>query len=361
MPWSLSGAPCLIRCKTAEMPLEPVAREVLRHNPRNEVTVNVERVTDGQGRTLVRKELRRPVAGAEPGSWSASLDPRAWNYWRREVDAYTSPELREGLLGAGLDLPRCEVEDTAEGAVLWLEDVEGVPGTEFALTDHVALAARVGRWQAVGPFTAPWTSTGFLRAYSTSRAASYQLVEDDAAWRHPLVADLWPATLRDGWRRLLAHRDQLLDVLERLPRTRSHLDLWVSNEFRRADGTVVLVDWAFAGDGAYGEDLGNHVPDAVFDLFWPAERLHELEDACFRAYVEGLQAAGWNGPLREVRLGFLASAVKYAWLLPRMLELAGAESQTAYQQAADAGHLYQQRGLALQRLVDWCDEALTLL
>jgi hypothetical protein len=341
--------------------MEPVTREVLRHNPRNEVTVNVERVTDAQGRTLVRKELRRPAAVADPGPWSASMDPRAWNYWRRELDAYTSPELRAGLVAAGLDLPRCEVEETAEGAVLWLEDVEGVPGTEFTLADHVALAERVGRWQAAGPFTAPWTSTGFLRAYSTTRAASYELVEDDAAWSNPLVADLWPGTLRDGWRRLLAHRDQLLNVLERLPRTRTHLDLWVSNEFRRADSTVVLVDWAFAGDGAVGEDLGNHVPDAVFDLFWPAEQLPELESACFEAHLGGLREAGWRGEVRDVRLGFVASAVKYAWLLPRMLELAGAASQTAYQQAADPVRLYQQRGLALQRLVDWCDEAVSLL
>ena len=107
------------------------------------------------------------------------------------------------------------------------------------------------------------------------------------------MADLWPASLRDGWRRLLANRDVLLDTMERLPRTRSHLDVWVSNEFRRTDGRVVLVDWAFFGDGAVGEDIGNHVPDAVFDLFWPAERLHELEVACYDAYLEGLLAGGW--------------------------------------------------------------------
>jgi hypothetical protein len=140
-----------------------------------------------------------------------------------------------------------------------------VPGTEFSPADHVALAERLGRWQAAGPLQQPWTSTGFVRGYSTTRAARYDLVEDDAAWRHPLVADLWPASLREGWRRLLAGRSTLLDAMERLPRTRSHLDLWVSNEIRRPDGTVVLVDWAFAGDGAMGEDLGNHVPDAVFD------------------------------------------------------------------------------------------------
>ena len=110
-----------------------------------------------------------------------------------------------------------------------------------------------------------------------------------------------------------------------------------------------------------GEDLGNHVPDAVFDLFWPAERLPELGTACYDAYVVGLKASGWDGDLRDVRLGFLASGVKYAWLLPRLLESTMAQTQVAYQQAADPVNLYQQRGLALQQLVDWCDEAVALL
>lgn len=121
-----------------------------------------------------------------------------------------------------------------------------------------------------------------------------------------------------AWLRLLAHRDELLTVMERLPRTRSHLDVWVSNQIRRPTGDVVLVDWAFAGDGAIGEDLGNHIPDATFDLFWPSEDIGELEAACFDAY----------------------------------------DTQRAYHQPADAQELYRRRGLTFAHLVEWCDEAL---
>jgi hypothetical protein len=340
---------------------DPVAREELRHNPRNEVTVNVERVSRGDGRTFVRKELRAPSPRRERDSWSGSDDPRAWNYWRREVEAYGCEPLRRSLRDAGLDLPDCEIEQSQEGAVLWLEDVQGLSGTDFTLAEHVELAGRLGQWQAAGPVELPWTSTGFVRDYSTSRRARYELVADDAAWRHPLVADLWPPGLRDGWARMLANRDTLLDVMERLPRTRSHLDVWVSNEVRRPDGRVVLLDWAFFGDGAVGEDVGNHVPDAVFDLFWPAERMPELEVACYDAYLEGLLAGGWSGDPRDVRLGFLASSVKYAFLLPLMLELTTARTHTAYYETVDPERLYQQRGLVLDRLVDWADEALSLL
>jgi hypothetical protein len=54
----------------------------------------------------------------------------------------------------------------------------------------------------------------------------------------------------------------------------------------------------------------------------------------------------------------VASCVKYAWLLPLLLERAGSTKHAAYHRAVDPGHLYRQRGLALSHLVAWCDEAL---
>ena len=340
-----------------------MSRETLRHNPLNAVTAVVERVTDAAGHRLIRKELRRPDPTATegtPGAWAASTAPEHWNYWRREADAYLCEPLREGLNGAGLDMAAADVEETNAGVVLWLEDVAGTPGTEFSIEDHAAIAAALGRWHAQGPLSEAWASHRFLRDYSASRPARYELVEDDAAWQQPLIANCWPTGLRNGWGRLLANRETLLTIMESLPRTRSHLDVWVSNEIRRPTGPVVLLDWAFAGDGAVGEDLGNHIPDAVFDLFWPAERLAELDESCFSAYIRGLHEAGWNGDEREVRLGVVASCVKYAWLLPRLLESAAATSHQAYHQTADSEHLYQQRGAALMHLVTWCDQALLL-
>ncbi len=212
----------------------------------------------------------------------------------------------------GLDLPAAGVED---GRVLWLEDVAGRPGTEFTLADHERFATALGRWQARGPLDAPWTSRRFLREYAASKPAPYELVDDDRAWELPLVRDCWPPGLRTGWGRLLTHRELLLATMERLPRTFAHLDVWVSNEIARPDGRTVLLDWAFAGDGAIGEDAGNHIPDAAFDLFWPAERIAELDAAVTAAYLAGLREAGRSGDPAQVRLGIVASCVEYAWLL----------------------------------------------
>jgi hypothetical protein len=332
-------------------------RETLRHNPLNAVTASVERVHRADGSTVVRKELRRPAA-TDTGPWAGSHDPRHWNYWRREAEVYASAKVRAGLRDTGLDLPAAQVEDER---ILWLEDVAGRPGAEWTLADHERFATALGRWQARGQLDPPWASRRFLRDYSASRPARYELVADDRAWDQPLIRDCWPPGLRTGWTRLLANRERLLSTMERLPRTFAHLDVWVSNEIARPDGRTVLLDWAFAGDGAVGEDAGNHIPDAAFDLFWPAERIAELDATVTAAYLAGLRGAGWAGDPAEARLGIVASCVKYAWLLPGMLARASATEHRAYHQVADAEHLYRQRGLVLAHLTGWCDEALALL
>ena len=176
-----------------------------------------------------------------------------------------------------------------------------------------------------------------------------------------MIADCWPPGLRAGWQRLTAHRERLLDAMEALPRVLCHLDAWVSNVVRRPGGTFVLLDWAFSGDGALGEDLGNWIPDAALDLFWPATRLAELEHRCADAYLHGLRNAGWTGSDRDVRLAVTASCVKYSWLVPLMLARASEAQQQAYHRPADARVLYSQRGIVLAHLVGWCDEALALL
>lgn len=344
------------------MPYSAVAaRETLPHNQRNEVVVGVERVTHTGGLSVVRKELACPASDGA-GQWAASTDPRHWNYWHREADAYRDDELRRGLDDAGLGMPAATVTETDGRVVLELEDlaVDGTAGPAFTLDDHAAFAAACGRWQAQGPLDRPWASRGFLRAYSSGWDVPWHLLDDDATWQLPLVRETLPTRLREGWQRLLADRDRLYGLMERLPRTRSHLDVWVNNEFRRPDGTFALVDWAFCGDGAIGEDIGNHVPDATLDLLWPVDRIAELDAACFDGYLAGLREAGWNGTAETVRLGMAASCVKYVWLLPMLLGRATESSHRAYGRDVDSQDFFRVRGLGLGYLLDRYEEAVDL-
>jgi len=336
-----------------------VGSEPLRHNEHNAVTSSIDKVETADGRTLVRKRLGRVKPGS-PEHWQASDDPHHWNYWRREADACTSDEVRASLTGTGLEMPTATVEEDGDGITLWLDFVVGTPGTDFDLGDHQALARGLGRWQANGPLDVPWGSRGFLRAYSGSKPARFDLLDDDAAWAQPIVRDCFPGMLRDGWKRLVANRERLLSIMEALPRTSGHLDVWAGNTTRRLDGTVALFDWSFTGDAAFGEDIGNQVPDGVFDLFWPAERVGELDEAVFQAYLDGLRLGGWEGDPRVVRLGMTAASVKYAWLLPQMLEEASDPVGRAYWRAVDPTLKYAARGKGMIRMMNWADEAIRL-
>jgi hypothetical protein len=334
-----------------------VGTTTLRHNPLNAVTATVERVTYADGHTAVRKELRRPIDSTGP--WAASDDPRHWNYWRRELEVYRDDELRTQLADAGLLLPAAQVEQRPDGGVLLMEDIAGTPGTHFSLAEHAALARACGRWQARPTTGRPWSSIGFLRDYSTTRDVPWHVMTDDVAWKQPLVRETWPAGLREAWTDLLVHRDALLDLVASLPRAHCHLDFWVSNVIQKPTGELALFDWSFFGDGALGEDIGNYIPDAVFDLFWPAERLPELADTCIANYLDGLAEAGWQGNPDDVRLAVMASGVKYAWLLPLLLGRASESTHNAYHREVDSRHLFQQRGQALLFLADWCAEAIS--
>lgn len=323
----------------------------LIHNPLNGVTAGVWRHAD-----VVRKVLtcRRRA----PAHWAASQDPRHWNYWKREALVYAS-----GLPARlGLGAPRLRgLADTVEGDLeLRLEHVEGRQGTDLRVADLEAAARALGRAQGRSDLPAePWLSRSFLRDYSGSRPADWGLLRDDAAWAQPLMGEHFGDRLRADLVRLCERRDWLLELMERLPRTVCHLDVWPHNLVARTGGEIVFVDWAFAGDGAVGEDIGNFVVDSVFDLLYEHETLDELDARLTGGYLRGMREVGWDGDERIVRLGICASAVKYDWLTIRSLEQAGLAEQLAYGRATtiDAHARYAARAAALALCTRWADEA----
>jgi hypothetical protein len=338
----------------------PVSATPLTHNPKNGVTAGVWTVTAGD-RTAVLKVLTRSKDAI--GRWASSDDPRHWNYWLREANVYGSGFARSWQ-PYGIRAPRllARVERADGDVALWLEQVRGEPGTAWPLARHIAHARRLGAAQGATPASdEPWLTRGFLRQYVGSNTLGEDLLDDDAAWQQPLVRDHFPAGLRQDMVRLHHDREWFLQIMEALPRAFSHLDQWPANV--RSDGRdSVLFDWAFAGDGALGEDLGNYVPDSVFDLFVPAVRLPGYAARAYDAYLHGLRESGNQVDERLVRLGVCASAVKYDWLTALMLARASEEQQLDYggERSVSAELRYRERGLTLAFLAGWAAEARAL-
>jgi hypothetical protein len=332
-----------------------VTVEDLAHN--RWLSDGIWRVT-ASGRRMVLKSLapdRAAAATAWDAHWTAGArDPRRWNYWAREGLAY-----RDGVVDvyepAGIVAPPVVAASYREETIVLLLDfVDGRPGEEWSVADYGRAARALGRAQgrllAGAPSPGhPWLSTGFLRRYSSDKPVDWTLLDRDEAWSQPLVRRNFPPELRAEAAWLHATRARLYAIADALPRVLSHLDFWTKNLILRRDGRLVLLDWAFAGDGAVGEDVGNLVPDAAFDHFVAAESLPALEATVLAAYTEGLAESGWAGDPRLAELGMCASAVKYDWLTPAMLAAASAPRQLRYggTEEIDADHRFRERGLAL--------------
>ncbi len=336
----------------------------LTFNPRNAVTASITRETR-HGIPAICKRISAQNRADTPVEWRASIDPAHWNFWRREAEVYGSA-LAASLDGTGVRLAQVLAIEALDdvNVALWLEDVSGRTGFDLTLMDYVLISRAWGRAQArlidAGSWLEkPWTSRGFVRAYASSKPVNYALLDDAGVWRQPLIENHWPAGLAAGLRHLYTQREVFFNILERSRQVPSHLDFWPNNVLVDAQGQVVPVDWAFFGSGALGEDVGNFIPDAVFDGFMPASELPRAAEQMLAAYVEGLREGGLDFSEDAVRRNVYASAVKYVWLGPLLLERAQRAEHFRYgdEPLDDAGEQYAERGRALAFLCDWARQA----
>jgi hypothetical protein len=127
-----------------------------------------------------------------------------------------------------------------------------------------------------------------------------------------LIRRWLPGDASDRYFRLWEERGVYLDALDRLPQTLCHFDIFRRNLFARraagGDDQTVAIDWAFAGQGALGEELVPLVLASVMFFEVGLDQAQALEEIALEGYLEGLRDAGWQGDPRQVRLGYAAAA-----------------------------------------------------
>jgi hypothetical protein len=244
--------------------------------------------------TQIRKVLVRPSDPVED-------DLGHWNHWRREPRVLASGVLAE--LPTGVAAPAVHLiapDDAGDQVAVWMEDAGDAPAGPWTSARLLTVAHRLGRLG--GGFlgrepTAPWWSRDLLEQWVTLLPVYAPLLHSAGAagWDDPRIRAVYPTGGRGPVAAVLDAAPALLAGLAAGPATLCHRDSGLDNlRLRGAGRQLVLFDWALAGRGPVGEDLGlllasvaRHVPDDPYGL---GRRLHA-------AYLEGVASIGAVGSI----------------------------------------------------------------
>jgi hypothetical protein len=295
-----------------------VATTPLRHGLGNAATGGIWRVRGTAGSAIL-KVAKLPATADPARAFPTSDQPDHWNYWRREALAYETGLAATAYAAAGIAAPALlEVNARADGGVeLWLADMSGTAGWDWPVPRLARFAYELGaaqaRWAGRVP-DFPWLSRRWLAQYLAEGPPRLARVADDD-WDHPSVA-VWPAEVRRRLRRLQSDHGRLTAIAAAAQRTLCHLDVWPANLIDQ-DGTSVLLDWSFTGEGAVGEDVANLIIDSCTDGLMDVALLPEIAESAADGYLRGLRDGGWTGSADAVRTTIAAcGAAKYSWFAP---------------------------------------------
>jgi hypothetical protein len=250
------------------------------------------------------------------GTTATSDNPSEPRYWKREVQAYQSGELE--ILPGSIAAPRFfgTIEFSERVVGLWLEDLVDEIGPDWTLQEYGLVARHLGEFN--GTFLVkqelpswPWLSRNWARRIVSGEGSKFAQLSrslDQSLTRRWFIDDDVNGILQ-----LWEERRLFLDVLDRLPQTLLHRDAHRNNLFisQTEDGNdkIVIVDWAFTGIGAIGEELAFLVQGTICFSQVDIAKFHEFDKIVFENYLEGLAAVGWRGDPNLVRLGYAVSSM----------------------------------------------------
>ena len=250
---------------------------------------------------------------APPARDATASDPTAWDYWKREINAYASGALDD--LPGQLSAPRfAGVVERPDGSRwLCLEEIADAARGPWSLERFEDVARRVGAFNGAYLEGRPvpdaqGLGAGGLRSWVGLGA---ELLEGPhAATIHgPFAVAAAPNS--QALARLAADRGRMLAALDGLPQTFVHRDVTPVNLLVRGGqagrDSYVVLDWALAGLGAIGEDAAGIVGATLWQLLIDPTEANALEEHVLRGYLAGLHEAGWPGDEADARFGYVAT------------------------------------------------------
>ena len=256
-------------------------------------------------------------------------------YWQREILEAQSDEMVR--IPDGLRAPRFYgVTHGLSGDWLWMENVLDAAPRKWTLDTFQRTAFQLGRFQAAylkgHPIPAqPWLSQNFYRSVLAKGDWASNLLNPDSegnVWTSPVVMEMFDALPEQKSRILQVNAE--LEVFwranDRLPRVFSHNDahrrnfIWTRSS--DSEEELVLIDWAFSGPGALGNDLGMLVGNSMWFHEHDPFGAEILENALLDSYFAGIADRKVDVNPKWVRLGYLNAITFWiAAIFPALLFL----------------------------------------
>lgn len=309
----------LVKLETIE---KRILTDVIRQDRQNESF----EVTDWSVRRLSDKGIANPNGlwlfsgqgndGSNTQSWSVVLkilqhqeqEPAQsdlW-YWKREF-LLAQSGLTTHLPGQ-VKAPRYyQFQEMPDSAWIWMEYVKDDCHGIWALNEFAFAAYQLGRWNSTYLTGTPLPDENWLTRQHYRTWLNWMNLEE--AWKLPLNQKHISKEVRKRYDHLWSERGSFCGVLEGLPQVFSHFDCQRRNLLihlgRDQQKELVILDWAQCGIGAVGAELNWLIGMSSALLEWPPSDLPKLDTAVFQSYIQGLQAGGWSGDVRIVRLGYV--------------------------------------------------------
>lgn len=263
--------------------------------------------------SFVLKQIQAPE---DPDAPDAEVNHCA--YWEREYLLYEAgvPQSLTGYLRA----PYCLGVQQPSPSLrwIWLEDLNDLYNGKWPIEQYAKTAYHLGLFNGENLATKSIPGKDYFARHALRCSSAYYIQEfnryrDPSIWKHPLVRRIYPTPVIETLDRLAADQENLIDVLYRMPQTFCHLDAWHGNmaavENTDRSESTVLFDWAVAGYGAPGEEIGHLIWVALLESNVDIQNTQRLEREVFNHYLQGLEDSGCQPDPNQVRCAYLINSL----------------------------------------------------
>lgn len=207
---------------------------------------------------------------------------------------------------------------------LWLEKLEGLPAENLRLEDWREFSMELARLQAEFLTISIPQDTQL----NNNDLRNWVLNEQEKQFPNSLHKEAithkyFSSDAIESIRWIWENRLSLLDLLDTLPQTLCHYDIWAGNLLKQptvADGRYILLDWQLAGLGALGSDLAFAVLAQNWLLIGDASNPNEMAETMLDGYLEGLKSAGREDLVKMAETCFTVTAtLRWGLMFPQFI------------------------------------------